>query len=178
MGKVKKLKRKIQELEKALAEQRQKKNQHKKALKALKKQQSDKKTVSAKKTLPEKKKKALPEKKKKAATAVKPVENGKPKTVKSTTDDVFSRIRANAKNIDFSRIGKATANEKDDLKRIKGIGPFLEKKLNALGIFTLRQIANFTAEDENKVTEAIEFFRGRIKRDQWVAQSKKLGKEN
>ena len=47
---------------------------------------------------------------------------------------------------------------KDDLQVIKGIGPFIEEKLNALGITTYRQIANMTAKLEDQVNEAIEFF--------------------
>ena len=63
---------------------------------------------------------------------------------------------------------------KDDLQVIKGIGPFLEEKLNALGITTYRQIANMDPELEEQVNEAIEFFPGRVKRDQWVTQAKIL----
>ena len=63
---------------------------------------------------------------------------------------------------------------KDDLQVIKGIGPFIEEKLNALGITTYRQIANMDAKLEQQVNEAIEFFPGRVKRDQWAKQAKKL----
>jgi len=168
MGKVKQLKRKVQELEKALAQQREKKNQFKKALKALKKQHADEiKTIAARSKSPVEKKKA----------PAKPAQTRRRRNSKSTRDELFKRIKANAKNIDFSRIGTASASEKDDLQRIKGIGPFLEEKLNTLGIFTLQQIANFTKKDEDNVTEAIEFFQGRMHRDKWVAQSKKLSKE-
>ncbi|DAC37931.1 MAG TPA: hypothetical protein HA286_00835, partial [Candidatus Poseidoniaceae archaeon] len=68
----------------------------------------------------------------------------------------------------------ATLRAKDDLQVIKGIGPFIEEKLNALGITTYRQIANMTAKLEDEVNVAIEFFPGRVKRDQWVAQAKIL----
>lgn len=83
----------------------------------------------------------------------------------------LARVAERAKQIDFGRIGTANANERDDLQRIKGIGPFIETKLNALGIYTFRQIANFTADDEDKVNEAIEFFPGRIRRDEWSKQA-------
>ena len=69
---------------------------------------------------------------------------------------------------------KAVLMVKDDLQVIKGIGPFIEEKLNALGITTYRQLANMTAKLETQVNEAIEFFPGRVKRDQWVAQAKIL----
>ena len=74
--------------------------------------------------------------------------------------------------IDFDRIGTASANEKDDLLIIKGIGPFIEGKLHALGIYTFRQIANFNADDITKVNEAIEVFAGRIERERWVDQAR------
>ncbi len=85
-------------------------------------------------------------------------------------------IKARKNMIDFGRIGTADESQKDDLKRIKGIGPFIEEKLNALGIYTFAQIANFSDEDMDKVNEAIEFFPGRVKRDKWVRQAKKMVK--
>ena len=57
---------------------------------------------------------------------------------------------------------------------IKGIGPFIEEKLNALGIYTYLQISKMTDTLEDQVNEAIEFFPGRVKRDQWVNQAKIL----
>ena len=47
---------------------------------------------------------------------------------------------------------------KDDLQIIKGIGPFIEEKLNALGIYMFVQIARMTSELEEEVNVAIEFF--------------------
>ncbi|MBO0932612.1 hypothetical protein [Fibrella aquatilis] len=87
-------------------------------------------------------------------------------------DVVLNRIAARASEINFDRIGRATAAEADDLKDIVGVGPFLERKLHSLGIYTFRQVANFTKEDIAKVNEIIEFFPGRIQRDNWVDQSK------
>lgn len=87
-------------------------------------------------------------------------------------DAVLNRIAARASEINFDRIGRATAAEADDLKDIVGVGPFLERKLHSLGIYTFRQVANFTKEDIAKVNEIIEFFPGRIQRDNWVDQSK------
>lgn len=96
---------------------------------------------------------------------------------------VLNRIAARASELNFDRIGLASAAEADDLKDIVGIGPFLERKLHSLGIYTFRQVANFTKEDVNLVNEIIEFFPGRIERDNWVGQSKtfherKYGQKN
>lgn len=85
---------------------------------------------------------------------------------------VLNRIAARADELNFDRIGRATAAEADDLKDIVGIGPFLERKLHSLGIYTFRQVANFTKEDIDKVNEIIEFFPGRIERDNWVDQAR------
>ena len=46
---------------------------------------------------------------------------------------------------------KTTVMVKDDLQVIKGIGPFIEEKLNALGITTYRQIANMTRPGKNSM---------------------------
>ncbi len=89
----------------------------------------------------------------------------------------LDRIRQRAAALDFGKIGTATADDKDDLKLVKGIGPFIEKKLNALGIYTFRQIANFDEDLEDKVNEAIEFFPGRIRRDDWKGQAAKMADE-
>ena len=86
----------------------------------------------------------------------------------------LDRIAAKAETIDFGVIGTASASEKDDLKVIKGIGPFIEEKLNALGIYTFAQIAKMTSDLEDEVNVAIEFFPGRVKRDKWVKQAKEL----
>ena len=61
--------------------------------------------------------------------------------------------------------------ERDDLQDIKGVGPFIEEKLNALGIYTFRQISNMDLEIEEQVNLAIEFFPGRIRRDEWAKQA-------
>ena len=59
---------------------------------------------------------------------------------------------------------------------MKGISRFIEEKLNALGIFKFEQIAKMTSEIEDEVNIAIEFFPGRVKRDEWVKQAKERSK--
>lgn len=76
-----------------------------------------------------------------------------------------------------SAIPKSAAAEPasaDDLKKISGIGPGLEKKLNDAGITTLKQIAELSDADVADLEERIIRFSGRIKREQWVEQAKKL----
>ena len=86
----------------------------------------------------------------------------------------LQRIKERSKSIDFGVLGTANEDEKDDLKSIKGVGPFIEEKLNALGIYTFSQVSKMTSELEDQVNEAIEFFPGRVKRDEWAKQAKEL----
>jgi large subunit ribosomal protein L21 len=67
----------------------------------------------------------------------------------------------------------AKATEKDDLKKISGVGPKLEEKLNALGITTYSEIAKFTKKRIEEVDTELNF-KGRIERDDWKAQAKIL----
>lgn len=64
--------------------------------------------------------------------------------------------------------------EKNDLTAIDGIGPFLEKKLNDAGVFTYAEIAGWDAAKIAEITQKISFFEGRIEKDDWVGQAKKL----
>lgn len=66
--------------------------------------------------------------------------------------------------------------EADDLKKIDGVGPVIEKKLNALGIYHFRQIAELSKDQADAIDEAIAF-KGRIERDDWLGQAKKLMSE-
>lgn len=76
--------------------------------------------------------------------------------------------------LNFDSFGKADISQKDDLKLISGVGPFIEEKLNSIGIYTFDQISRFTSEDIDTVTALIQFFPGRIERDKWTKQAKKL----
>jgi predicted flap endonuclease-1-like 5' DNA nuclease len=72
------------------------------------------------------------------------------------------------------KIEAAKREDKDDLTVIKGVGNFIEQKLNSLGIFTYKQISQFDKELIEQVTTGIEFFPGRIERDDWVGQATRL----
>ncbi len=69
----------------------------------------------------------------------------------------------------------APDGEADDLKKISGVGPVLEEKLNGMGIYHYKQIAAFTAEDIAAVDDELNF-KGRIERDGWLAQAAELAK--
>jgi predicted flap endonuclease-1-like 5' DNA nuclease len=88
--------------------------------------------------------------------------------------DLFKRISERKTKISYSRIGIAHKDEADDLTKISGIGGWINEKLNALDIYTFRQISNFTKDDVQIITEAIEYFPGRIERDEWIQQAQEL----
>ncbi|MCC5988247.1 MAG: NADH-quinone oxidoreductase subunit E [Pararhodobacter sp.] len=65
----------------------------------------------------------------------------------------------------------------DDLKKLKGVGPKLEQKLNELGIWHYRQIAAWGPEEVAWVDDRLNF-KGRIERDDWVAQASALAENS
>lgn len=67
----------------------------------------------------------------------------------------------------------AASGAPDDLKRILGIGPVNERKLNELGIWHFHQIAAWTPENAEWVGSYLAF-KGRIEREDWIGQSKLL----
>jgi small subunit ribosomal protein S2 len=62
----------------------------------------------------------------------------------------------------------------DDLKKLTGVSPAIEKQLNDLGIFHYWQIAALGPEDAHKIGEEVGL-PGRV--DGWIAQAKELGAE-
>ncbi|MEM6462749.1 MAG: 50S ribosomal protein L21 [Pseudomonadota bacterium] len=93
----------------------------------------------------------------KAKADDKPKADAKPKAAKQEPAALFS----------------APKGEADDLKKISGVGPVLEKKLHAFGVTQYAQIAAFTKDDIAKLDEALNF-KGRIERDDWIGQAKAL----
>ena len=66
--------------------------------------------------------------------------------------------------------------EPDDLKRIRGVGPVLERTLNNLGIYHFRQIADLTPANVTWVNAYLSFS-GRIEREDWIGQARRLAGE-
>ncbi|WP_109467410.1 endonuclease [Albibacillus kandeliae] len=71
--------------------------------------------------------------------------------------------------VDAARGGKA-----DNLKKIKGVGPKLEGVLNGVGVYHFDQIAAWSEADVAWADENLVGFKGRVSRDDWVAQAKIL----
>lgn len=62
----------------------------------------------------------------------------------------------------------------DDLTTIKGIGPKMEVLCNRLGFWHFDQIAAWSVDEIAWVDDNLEGFKGRVTRDNWVAQAKTL----
>jgi predicted nucleic acid-binding Zn-ribbon protein len=69
------------------------------------------------------------------------------------------------------------APRKDDLKKIQGISPAIERALNKMGTFTYVQIARWKPNDIARVAKKLDALPGRIKPDHWVAGAKRQHRE-
>ncbi|MEN8697120.1 MAG: quinol:electron acceptor oxidoreductase subunit ActD [Bacteroidia bacterium] len=103
-----------------------------------------------------------------AAEEPAPALTKKAEKVVLTEDEKEERL-----NVIKSTLGDASG-AKDDLKLISGVGPKYEETLNSIGIYTFEQISKMTLETIKAVEEITNYFPGRIERDDWINQAKKL----
>jgi len=120
-----------------------------------------------------------------AAKAAKPAaKTAKPaaKTTKPATKAAKPAAKASnartavAKDGKPETLTKARAGGADDLKRINGVGPALEKTLNEMGFYHFDQVAGWRKKEVEWVDSRLKF-KGRIERDEWIKQAKALAKE-
>ncbi len=64
--------------------------------------------------------------------------------------------------------------QKDDLSLIWGVAEKLELRMNRMGIWHFDQIANWSPDHVKWFEHEVEGFRGRLDRDKWIEQCKKL----
>ena len=64
----------------------------------------------------------------------------------------------------------------NNLKKISGVGPVLEKKLHEAGIYFFWQVAALNADQIAELEEEMSF-PGRITRDEWVKQAEEFAKD-
>ena len=62
----------------------------------------------------------------------------------------------------------------DDLQKIRGIGPAIERTLHELGITTYQQVADLHGEQLAAVRRRLEAFSARIEREDWAGQAREL----
>jgi predicted flap endonuclease-1-like 5' DNA nuclease len=85
----------------------------------------------------------------------------------SATDD------AAPEKADSSALNVDSSEQKDDLQRIKGIGAVLQKRLNAIGVNSFKQIAAWREAEIDAFSQQLSF-KGRIEREAWVEQARVL----
>ncbi|WP_445383146.1 NrfD/PsrC family molybdoenzyme membrane anchor subunit [Robiginitalea sp. IMCC43444] len=62
----------------------------------------------------------------------------------------------------------------DDLKKVKGIGPQMEKTLNGIGIYSYAQLSKMSQREYDLLDSITGSFPGRAQRDDWAGQAKRL----
>ena len=84
---------------------------------------------------------------------------------------ILERVTERGDSLDWSKIGISEGNKPDDLSLINGIEEFTQRKLNALGIFTFRQIANIDSDAGKDVNDALELLPGKVAELAWAQQA-------
>lgn len=86
--------------------------------------------------------------------------------------------KSNGQSSHLAGLGTVAAisggDEKDDLQKIKGIGPSIEKTLNELGVYRYHQIAEMSEYEIDRVAQQLKGFRSRIYREDWIGQARDL----
>lgn len=114
-----------------------------------------------------------------SSTRTEPKTSGKPPAAAKKTTRAPAKKAAAAKTKRAAPAKpKTTARAtrtKDELQRISGIGPKIDSQLKAMKITTFAQIAAWKKADMAQVNEKLKF-KGRIEREEWVAQARLLAK--
>jgi predicted flap endonuclease-1-like 5' DNA nuclease len=76
--------------------------------------------------------------------------------------------------VDAGPVGPADAAPTDDLTRISGIGPTIQRLLHEQGITTFAQLAALDDAQVDELQATLHGFPGRIRRDDWVGQAARL----
>ncbi|WP_405209344.1 NrfD/PsrC family molybdoenzyme membrane anchor subunit [Aquimarina sp. LLG6339-5] len=90
------------------------------------------------------------------------------KSVEDASQDDINNLLGNLGTFD------ASTQTADDLKKVNGIGPVMEKKLNEIGIYTFDQVSKMTETEYNLLDSITGSFPGRAQRDDWAGQAEKL----
>ncbi len=68
---------------------------------------------------------------------------------------------------------EAARGEADDLKRITGITPKIEQRLNDAGVFHFWQLADLDADHVAALDRLLKL-KGQVEKEDWAGQAKKL----
>lgn len=89
----------------------------------------------------------------------------------STMENIPTEKKEDRALREGSRFTPASWQTRDDLTRISGIGPVIQRKLNEQGIYSFQQISELSDDQIQKISKAIRFFPDRIQRDNWIGQA-------
>ena len=101
-------------------------------------------------------------------------EKSSKKTIANKARTSYITYTKTKTEVDSNNFSEASENQNDDLTKLDGIGPYIEQRLNDIGIYNYEQLSKLNTEDIHKITELIDFFPGRIERDNWVSQAQLL----
>ena len=111
----------------------------------------------------------------KAATEKKATKKKSSTTKRATKKPSKSSPAKAGSHSQLGAVYSTKPSQVDDLKQISGIGPALEKRLNQVGIYQFQQVKSWSKAAIDFLDEELALG-GRIRRDKWVAQAKKLSK--
>jgi len=108
-----------------------------------------------------------------SGTAPAPAAEEKPKAKKAEakTEEAAPAAAADTSAMDDKGRLSGPQGDADDLKKISGVGPAFEKKLNSAGIFHFWQVAALKKDQVEALEEELGMS-GRMERDEWVKQAK------
>ena len=110
-----------------------------------------------------------------ASKAKVPAEPARPKSAAQQAPKPAKAVEADIEEQQPETLTEARDGGADDLKKISGVGPKLEELLNSLGFYHYDQIAAWTTAEIAWVDNRLKF-KGRIERDDWMAQAAELVK--
>lgn len=111
-----------------------------------------------------------------AKTEAAPKAEAAPKKAAAPKAEAKPAAKADKPKADERGRLKQAEGKADDLKKITGVGPAMEKKLNAAGIFHFWQVADLNKTQAQELDDEAGLG-GRIERDEWVKQAKQLAKD-
>ena len=94
-------------------------------------------------------------------------------TVKAAASDDVAHFRSVKSEAYRPNVPPPATHAHDDLKRIRGVGTLIERKLNAMGYTTYADVANWSSNEVDRISQKLDF-RGRIERENWIEQARIL----
>jgi molybdopterin-containing oxidoreductase family membrane subunit len=90
---------------------------------------------------------------------------GEPNSETSVDDDPSDLLKS---------VGPGSVENRDDLKKLSGVGPALESTLNNTGIWSFDQVSKMTKKEYDIVDGLIGNFSGKAEKEDWAGQARKL----